>query len=168
VKQYRSSHGGFVDGAGWRASQLLRDGYNVSIVRSYDIAGRLVRPSEFLQPDDLPILVGHSYGGAVDHWKPETIQRFQGLCTSPRSLWTRASPWPRLLRIRRPVRRTPPILPPQDGYLFLDKAKFPASFAADVDADKAAFMADSQVPWGLAALSARSANQRGGPSRAGT
>ena len=47
----------------------------------------------------------------------------------------------------------PPILPPQDGYLFLDKAKFPASFAADVDAEKAAFMADSQVPWGMEALS---------------
>jgi alpha/beta hydrolase family protein len=47
----------------------------------------------------------------------------------------------------------PPILPPQDGFLALEKAKFRASFAADVDADKAAFMADSQVPWGQAALS---------------
>jgi pimeloyl-ACP methyl ester carboxylesterase len=47
----------------------------------------------------------------------------------------------------------PPILPPQDGFLFLDKAKFPASFAADVDQEKAAFMADSQVPWGLGAIS---------------
>jgi hypothetical protein len=47
----------------------------------------------------------------------------------------------------------PPILPPQDGYLFLDEAKFPASFAADVDAKTAAFMADSQVPWGVGALS---------------
>ena len=47
----------------------------------------------------------------------------------------------------------PPILPPQDGYLLLDAAKFPASFAGDVSADKAAFMADSQVPWGVAALS---------------
>jgi pimeloyl-ACP methyl ester carboxylesterase len=46
----------------------------------------------------------------------------------------------------------PPILPPQEGFLFLDKAKFPASFAGDVDAAKAAFMADSQVPWGVEAL----------------
>ncbi|HEY6614221.1 MAG TPA: hypothetical protein VIZ32_06860, partial [Vicinamibacterales bacterium] len=46
----------------------------------------------------------------------------------------------------------PPILPPQDGYLFLDRTKFRASFAADVSADAAAFMADSQVPWGLEAL----------------
>ena len=47
----------------------------------------------------------------------------------------------------------PPILPPTDGYLFLDKAKFHASFAGDVDAEKASFMADSQVPWGVGALS---------------
>ena len=47
----------------------------------------------------------------------------------------------------------PPILPPQDGYLFLDRTKFPASFAADLEAEKAAFMADSQVPWGVEALS---------------
>jgi pimeloyl-ACP methyl ester carboxylesterase len=46
----------------------------------------------------------------------------------------------------------PPILPPQDGYLFLDRSQFRASFAADVSAETAAFMADSQVPWGLEAL----------------
>jgi pimeloyl-ACP methyl ester carboxylesterase len=49
----------------------------------------------------------------------------------------------------------PPILPPQEGYLFLDRAKFPASFAADVEPEKAAFMADSQVPWGVEALSGK-------------
>ena len=46
----------------------------------------------------------------------------------------------------------PPILPPKDGYLFLDRAKFAASFAADVEPETASFMADSQVPWGLDAL----------------
>ena len=58
-----------------------------------------------------------------------------------------------LIKDPPPGAPVPPILPPQDGYLFLDKAKFAASFAADVDADKAAFMADSQVPWGVEALS---------------
>ena len=57
-----------------------------------------------------------------------------------------------LIKNPPPGAPVPPILPPQDGYLFLDKAKFHASFAADVDADKAAFMADSQVPWGVDAL----------------
>jgi pimeloyl-ACP methyl ester carboxylesterase len=58
-----------------------------------------------------------------------------------------------LIKDPAPGAPVPPILPPQDGYLFLDKAKFPASFASDVDAEKAAFMADSQVPWGVEALS---------------
>ena len=60
-----------------------------------------------------------------------------------------------LIKDPPPGAPVPPILPPQDGYLFLDKAKFPASFGADVDTEKAAFMADSQVPWGVAALSAK-------------
>src|SRR6266851_9923899 len=46
-----------------------------------------------------------------------------------------------------------PILPPQDGFLFLDRSKFAASFAADVNPALAGFMADSQVPWGVQALS---------------
>lgn len=58
-----------------------------------------------------------------------------------------------LIKDAPPGAPVPPILPPQDGYLFLDKAKFRASFAADVDAEKADFMADSQVPWGVEALS---------------
>ena len=47
----------------------------------------------------------------------------------------------------------PPILPPQDGFLFLDREEFHASFAGDLNAEQAAFMADSQVPWGVDALS---------------
>jgi pimeloyl-ACP methyl ester carboxylesterase len=46
----------------------------------------------------------------------------------------------------------PPILPPVDGFLFLDREKFHASFAGDLSAEQAAFMADSQVPWGVDAL----------------
>jgi len=58
-----------------------------------------------------------------------------------------------LIKDPPPGAPVPPILPPRDGYLFLDKAKFQASFAADVDAERAAFMADSQIPWGVGALS---------------
>src|SRR4030095_5671776 len=47
----------------------------------------------------------------------------------------------------------PPNLPPQEGFLLLDREKFAASFAADVDKEKAEFMADSQIPWGVEALS---------------
>ena len=61
-----------------------------------------------------------------------------------------------LIKNPPPGAPVPPILPPQDGYLFLDAEKFHESFAADVDAGKAAFMADSQVPWGLMLSAARS------------
>ena len=57
-----------------------------------------------------------------------------------------------LIKTPPPGAPVPPILPPQDGYLFLDRTKFRASFAADVSADVAEFMADSQVPWGVDAL----------------
>jgi pimeloyl-ACP methyl ester carboxylesterase len=57
-----------------------------------------------------------------------------------------------LIQNPKPGAPVPPILPPQDGFLFLDRAKFAASFAGDVDPAKAAFMADSQVPWGVEAL----------------
>ena len=57
-----------------------------------------------------------------------------------------------LIKDPPPDAPVPPILPPKDGYLFLDKTKFAASFAADVEPEKAEFMADSQVPWGVEAL----------------
>ena len=57
-----------------------------------------------------------------------------------------------LIKNPPPGAPVPPILPPQDGYLYLDRTQFRASFAADVSADAAAFMADSQVPWGVQAL----------------
>jgi len=66
---------------------------------------------------------------------------------------------PRTKRIRSelikdppPGAPVPPILPPQDGFLLLDKTKFAASFAADLPKDQADFMANAQVPWGLEAL----------------
>ena len=63
----------------------------------------------------------------------------------------------------------PPILPPRDGFLFLDREKFHDSFAADLSAEQARFMADSQVPWGVGALGG-SGHRTGvaASSRAGT
>jgi pimeloyl-ACP methyl ester carboxylesterase len=57
-----------------------------------------------------------------------------------------------LIKDPAPGAPVPPILPPRNGFLSLDKTKFHAAFAGDLDAAKAAFMADSQVPWGVSAL----------------
>ena len=98
------------------------------------------------------VLVGHSYGGVVIT-EAGNDPKVAGLVYIAAFAPDKGESVSTLIKDPPPGAPVPPILPPQDGYLFLDKAKFPASFAADVDAEKAAFMADSQVPWGVEALS---------------
>jgi pimeloyl-ACP methyl ester carboxylesterase len=150
-------HGGFVDGAGWEGVYkiLKKDGYNVSIVQNptTSLKDDVAATKRILAAQDGPaILVGHSYGGAVITEAgndPKAAALVYITAFAPDKGESVAA----LIKDPPPGAPVPPILPPQDGYLFLDKAKFPASFAADVDEEKAAFMADSQVPWGVEALS---------------
>ncbi len=150
-------HGGFVDGAGWEGvyNILKKDGYNVSIVQNPTItladdvaATRLV----IAQTPGPVVLVGHSYGGAVIT-EAGTDPKVEGLVYITAFALDKGESVETLIKNAPPGAPVPPILPPQNGYLFLDKAKFRASFAADVSEAKAAFMADSQVPWGVVALS---------------
>jgi len=97
------------------------------------------------------ILVGHSYGGAVIT-EAGNDPKVAGLVYVAAFAPDKGESVSSLIKSFPPGGSVPPILPPQDGFLFLDKAKFPASFAADVEPVTAAFMADSQVPWGLNAL----------------
>jgi pimeloyl-ACP methyl ester carboxylesterase len=149
-------HGGFVDGSGWQEVYRLlkKDGYSVSIVQNptLSLEGDVAAAKRVIDAQGEPvILVGHSYGGAViteagndsnvaalvyiAAFAPDAGESVNTLIANP-----------------PPGAPVPPILPPQDGFLFLDRDKFHASFAADVPADLAAFMADSQVPWGVDAL----------------
>ncbi len=150
-------HGGFVDGAGWEGvyKLLKQDGYSVSVVQNptLSLEDDVAVTQRTLATQDGPtILVGHSYGGAViteagNHPKVSALVYIAAFAPDKgESVGT-------LIKDPPPGAPVPPILPPQDGFLFLDKAKFPASFAADVDPERAAFMADSQVPWGLGAIS---------------
>src|SRR6266487_623976 len=150
-------HGGFVDGSGWESVyQILKeDGYNVSIVQNPTISleDDVAVTRRILAAQDGPaILVGHSYGGAVIT-EAGNDPKVVGLVYITAFAPDKGESVATLIKDPPPGAPVPPILPPQDGYLFLDRAKFPASFAADVDAEKAAFMADSQVPWGVEALS---------------
>jgi pimeloyl-ACP methyl ester carboxylesterase len=161
-----------VDGAGWEGVYkiLKRDGYNVSIVQNPTISleDDVAVTKRILATQDGPTtLVGHSYGGVViteagNH--PNVSALVYIAAFAPDKGESVGS----LIKDPPPGAPVPPILPPRDGFLFLDKAKFPASFAADVEPEKAAFMADSQVPWGMGALAAQSANPRGRRSRVGT
>jgi pimeloyl-ACP methyl ester carboxylesterase len=97
------------------------------------------------------VLVGHSYGGAVIT-EAGTDPKVAGLVYITAFAPDKGESVETLIQNPPPGAPVPPILPPVNGYLFLDPAKFRASFAADVSEAKAAFLADSQVPWGLNAL----------------
>src|SRR5467141_2581281 len=150
-------HGGFVDGSGWEGVYkiLKKDGYNVSIVQNptISLADDVAVTRRALAAQSGPvILVGHSYGGAVIT-EAGNDPKVAGLVYITAFALDNGESVSSLIKDPPPGAPVPPILPPQDGYLFLDKVKFAASFAADVEAEKAAFMADSQVPWGVEALS---------------
>jgi len=150
-------HGGFVDGAGWEGVYkiLKKQGYNVSIVQNPTISlpDDVKVTKRVLAAQDGPaILVGHSYGGAVIT-EAGNDPKVAGLVYVTAFAPDKGESVATLIQHAPPGAPVPPILPPQDGFLLLDKKAFPASFAADVDPEKAAFMADSQVPWGLEALS---------------
>jgi pimeloyl-ACP methyl ester carboxylesterase len=149
-------HGGFVDGSGWQEvyNLLKQHNYEVSVVQNPTLSleddVEAVRRIIDMQVEPV-ILVGHSYGGAViteagndpkvaalvyiAAFAPDAGESVNTLIADP-----------------PPGAPVPPILPPQDGFLFLDRGKFHDSFAGDIPAEQAAFMADSQVPWGVGAL----------------
>jgi len=149
-------HGGFVDGSGWEDVYkiLKKDGYNVSIVQNPTISLEddvAVTKRVLATHSGQVILVGHSYGGAVIT-EAGNDSKVVGLVYIAAFAPDKGESVSSLIANPPPGAPVPPILPPVDGYLFLDKAKFAASFAGDVDPEKAAFMAESQVPWGVEAL----------------
>lgn len=156
VKNIVLVHGGFVDGSGWQSVHrlLTQDGYRVTVVQNPTISleGDVAVTHRALDALDGPaVLVGHSYGGAViteagRHDKVAALAYIAAFAPDKdESVGT-------LVADPAPGAPVPPILPPQDGFLFLDRDKFAASFAADLPAEDAAFLADAQVPWGLEAL----------------
>jgi pimeloyl-ACP methyl ester carboxylesterase len=149
-------HGGFVDGSGWEGVYriLRKDGYQVSVVQNptMSLADDVSVTKRIIAAQGGPvILVAHSYGGVVIT-EAGNDPKVSGLVYIAAFAPDKGESVATLIKDPPPGAPVPPILPPQDGYLFLDRAKFAASFAADVDADRAAFMADSQVPWGVDAL----------------
>jgi pimeloyl-ACP methyl ester carboxylesterase len=149
-------HGGFVDGSGWAGVYqiLSKNGHQVSVVQNptSSLAEDVAAIKRVLATQDGPVtLVGHSYGGAPIT-EAGNDPKIASLVYIAAFAPDRGESVATLIKDPPPGAPVPPILPPQEGYVYLDRAKFAASFAADVDPDTAAFMADSQVPWGVEAL----------------
>jgi pimeloyl-ACP methyl ester carboxylesterase len=149
-------HGGFVDGSGWEDVYkiLKKHGYNVSIVQNptSSLADDVAATKRVLAEQKAPVvLVGHSYGGVVIT-EAGNDPSVAGLVYIAAFAPDKGESVAALIKDPPPGAPVPPILPPQDGYLALDRAKFAASFAGDLPQEKAQFMADSQVPWGVEAL----------------
>jgi pimeloyl-ACP methyl ester carboxylesterase len=149
-------HGGFVDGSGWAEVHrlLTADGFTVAVVQNPTLSldNDVAVTRRVLDALGGPaVLVGHSYGGAViseagNHPNVAALAYISAFAPDAgESVNT-------LIADPPPGAPVPPIEPPVDGFLFLDKARFAASFAADLPAEVARFMADSQVPWGVDAL----------------
>ena len=156
IKNVVLVHGGFVDGSGWQGvhAELRKRGYKVTVVQNptTSLADDVAATKRALAAQDGPaVLVGHSYGGVVitqaGH-DPKVAALAYVAAFAPDAGESVAS----LIKDPPPGAPVPPILAPQDGLLYLDREKFAASFAADVAPELAAFMADSQVPWGVDAL----------------
>ena len=152
-------HGGFVDGSGWQGvhQRLVNDGFDVIVAQNPTISLEddvAVTRRAIAKAKYPVVLVGYSYGGVViteagndpkvkslayiAAFAPDAGESVETLIANP-----------------APGAPVPPILPPVDGFLALDHDKFAASFAADVEPATARFMADSQVPWGVAALAGK-------------
>ncbi|GAA1287924.1 alpha/beta hydrolase [Pseudonocardia aurantiaca] len=150
-------HGGFVDGSGWQGVHelLVADGYRVAVVQNPTVSleGDVAATKQVL--DDLGgpvVLVGHSYGGVVVT-EAGTDERVAAIVYIAAFAPDKGESVNTLIADPPPGAPVPPILPPRDGCLFLDRDKFAASFAGDLPPAQAQFMADSQVPWGVGALS---------------
>jgi len=149
-------HGGFVDGSGWEQvyNMMKNDGYAVRVVQNptSSLADDVAATKRVVAGETNPvILVGHSYGGVVIT-EAGNDPKVAGLVYIAAFAPDRGESVASLIKNPAPGAPAPPILPPQDGYLLLDRSKFAASFAADLPKEKADFMANSQLPWGVAAL----------------
>ena len=149
-------HGGFVDGGGWEpVYKLLKaKGYNVSIVQNAtnSLAADVAATKAVVDAQDGPVvLVGHSYGGVVitEAGNDPKVSRLVYIAAFAPDAGESIK---KMIANPAPGAPVPPILPPTNGYLLLDKAKFAASFAADVKPERAAFLSAAQVPWGLDAF----------------
>ena len=155
-------HGAFADGSGWQGvyNILTRDGYDVSIVQEPNLTfeGDVAATNFVINQQSKPvILVGHSYGGAVVT-EAGNNPKVAGIVYVAAWVPAKGESVGDLLKLVPADAVHPPLLPPREGYLLVDREKFPSAFAQDVDPALGRFMAASQIPWNVAAAGGKVAD----------
>lgn len=152
-------HGAFVDASGWKAVYdiLTHDGYEVLVVQNptFTLEGDVEATRQVIARASKPVvLVGHSYGGMVitEAGSDPRVRTLAYIAAFAPDVGESVSD---LAKHPAPGEAEAPLLPPKDGFLLVDFAKFPNAFAQDVDASITGFMAMAQVPWGLAAVQSK-------------
>lgn len=150
-------HGAFVDGSGWQQvhGELVDRGFEVLVAQhpTISLEGDVVVTGRLIAAARHPVvLVGHSYGGAViteagNSPKVKALAYIAAFVPDVGEFVAALNETP-----EEPGEAKAPLLPPQDGYLVVDPARFPEAFAADVAPATTRFMAAAQLPWGLAAV----------------
>src|SRR3954468_10356176 len=140
-------HGGFVDGSGWAGVYrlLTAEGFRVSVVQNptFSLAGDVTATRDVLDDQAGPVvLVGHSYGGVVVS-EAGTHEKVAAVVYVAAFAPDKGESVSTLIADPPPGAPVPPILPPRNGFLFLDREKFHDSFPGDPPADEAAFIAHS-------------------------
>ena len=150
IKNIVLVHGAWADGSGWRGVYdiLVKDGYNVSIVQEPETSFKddVAATKRVLALQDGPcILVAHSYGGSViteagnDPSVVGLVYIAAHMPDSGEKESEDGNRFPSDLAKSGAIKKTP------DGFTYIDPTRFHALFAADLPADRAAFMARSQV-----------------------
>src|ERR1700689_2711523 len=150
VKNIVLVHGAWADGSGWKGVYdiLVKDGYNVSIVQEPETSFKedVAATRRALAQQDGPcILVAHRYGGSViteagnDPAVVGLVYVAAHMPDSGEKESEDGNRFPSDLAKSGAIKKTP------DGFTYIDPTQFHALFADDLPADRAAFMARSQV-----------------------
>src|SRR5882724_2748831 len=155
IKNIVLVHGAWADGSGWESVHniLTEKGFNVTAVPNPNTSladDANITKAVLSQQNGPTVLVGHSYGGAVIS-EAGVHPNVKALVYVAAFVLDAGESLLKMLSSAPPDPNSP-ILSPKDGFIWLDKAKFHGNFCADVPDANAKFMADSQVPVGLAAF----------------
>lgn len=142
-------HGAWVNGSGWKPVYdiLVKDGYRVSIAEHplTSFADDVTAVKRIVDMQQGPtILVGHSYGGAIVTDVGNDPKVVGLVYIAAHALDQGETEVANGKRYPSLTSQTPDIKKTTDGFLYLDPAKYPADFAADLPIAQATFEANAQ------------------------